>query len=158
MGRSGRLSEPANQPVVGVPFREAEAFCHLAGGRLPKEQEGEGAARGPPGYQYPWGGEWEDGRSNSDETGLGVSSPVGLFPRSAQASLGLEDLAGNCWEWCDDSYYEDKRDGGSPRVVRGGAFVDPAGGLRSSYRGGGEPGGRDQDSGFRCVLAARRQP
>jgi hypothetical protein len=31
----------------------------------------------------------------SSEAGLGVTSPVGLFPRLRQARLGLEDLAGN---------------------------------------------------------------
>jgi formylglycine-generating enzyme required for sulfatase activity len=148
----------ANQPVVGVSFWEAEAFCRWAGGRLPKEQEWEAAARGPQGHEYPWGGPWEDGICNSWEAGLGVTSPVGLFPRSAQASLGLEDLAGNCWEWCDDFYSEDHRDVGSPRVLRGGAFDYPAWVLRASYRFRVVPGIRFWFTGFRCVLAARRQP
>jgi predicted MPP superfamily phosphohydrolase len=148
----------ANQPVVGVSFWEADAFCRWAGGRLPTEQEWEAAARGPEGYEYPWGGQWEDGICNSDEAGLGVTSPVGIFPRSTQVPLGLEDMAGNCWEWCDDFYSEDKREGGSPRVVRGGAFWYVARDLRSAYRYWFRPGNRDQIFGFRCVLAARRQP
>ena len=44
----------------------------------------------------------------------------------AQAQLGLEDLAGNCWEWCDDVYSEDQGAVGSPRFLRGGAFDDGA--------------------------------
>jgi len=147
-----------NQPVIGVSFWEAQACCRWAGGRLPSEREWEAAARGPQGYEYPWGGTWEDGICNSLEAGLGVTSPVGLFPRSAQAQLGLEDMAGNCWEWCDDFYSEDKREGGSPRVVRGGAFWDVARDLRSSSRGGYVPEDRFRYVGFRCVLAARRQP
>ncbi|HYN79463.1 MAG TPA: SUMF1/EgtB/PvdO family nonheme iron enzyme [Lamprocystis sp. (in: g-proteobacteria)] len=147
-----------NQPVIGISFWEAQACCRWAGGRLPTEREWEAAARGPQGYEYPWGGQWEDGICNSNEAGLGVTSPVGLFPRSAQAQLGLEDLAGNCWEWCDDFYDEDKREGGSPRVLRGGAFGFEAGFLRSTFRVGDEPGDRGRNVGFRCVLAARRQP
>ena len=78
--------------------------------------------------------------------------------RSAQAQLGLEDLAGNCWEWCDDVYSEDKRAVGSSRVLRGGAFGHGAGSLRSSDRVRVGPRSRLLTVGFRCVLAAPRQP
>ena len=89
-----------NQPVVGVSFWEAEACCAWSGGRLPSEQEWEASARGP----NPWGNDWQDGICNTIELGLGVTSPVGLFPRSRQADLGIEDLAGNVWEWCASLY------------------------------------------------------
>jgi hypothetical protein len=113
-----------SQPVVGVSFYEAEACCRWAGGRLPTEQEWEAAARGPDGCIYPWGDDWEDGICNSGETGLDGTSTVGLFPRSHQRELGIADMAGNVWEWC-DSYYEDRDDHdgiGVSRVLRGGAF------------------------------------
>ena len=42
------------------------------------------------------------------EAGLGVTSPVGLFPRSRQAERAIEDLAGNVWEWCECLYEEEK--------------------------------------------------
>jgi len=145
-----------NQPVIGVSFWEADACCRWAGGRLPTEQEWEAAARGTEGYQYPWGNDWEDGICNSYETGLGVTSPVGLFPRARQAQLGFEDLAGNCWEWCDGLW--DKPGAGAPRVLRGGTFDVWAQGLRASFRFGGEPEDRVRYIGFRCVLAPPRQP
>lgn len=115
-----------NQPVVGVSFHEAQAFCKWAGGFLPSEQQWEAAARGSRGYQYPWGGSWEDGICNSAEAGLGVTSPVGLFPRSRQRELQLEDMAGNVWEWCDSFYKE----GSVARVLRGGAFISSSLSMR----------------------------
>ncbi|AUB85656.1 SUMF1/EgtB/PvdO family nonheme iron enzyme [Candidatus Thiodictyon syntrophicum] len=147
-----------NQPVVGVSFWEAQACCRWAGGRLPKEREWEAAARGPEGHEYPWGGEWEDGICNSAAAGFGATSPVGSFPRSRQARLGIEDLAGNCWEWCDDFYAGYERTVGSPVVLRGGAFFIGAGGLCASDRVKYQPGGRYEGVGFRCVRAAPRQP
>ena len=91
--RRGKAAEPLywhdrrrnapNQPVVGVSFWEAEAFCAWAGGRLPTEEEWEAAARGPKGLVYPWGDVWQDDICNTHEAGLGVTSAVGLFPRAA---------------------------------------------------------------------------
>ncbi|MCP5023840.1 MAG: SUMF1/EgtB/PvdO family nonheme iron enzyme, partial [bacterium] len=92
-----------NQPVVGVSWWEAEAFCRWAGGRLPSEQEWESAARGREAREYPWDGPWEDGICNTRESRLGTTSPVGLFPRSRQADFNLEDMAGNVWEWVSDN-------------------------------------------------------
>ncbi|WP_363169174.1 SUMF1/EgtB/PvdO family nonheme iron enzyme [uncultured Lamprocystis sp.] len=47
---------------------------------------------------------------------------------------------------------------GSPRVLRGGAFNNEARNLRSTNRNRNEPENRNRNIGFRCVLAARRQP
>jgi hypothetical protein len=41
------LYDAPNQPVVGVCWYEAEAYCRWVGGRLPTEQKWEAAARGP---------------------------------------------------------------------------------------------------------------
>ena len=49
--------------------------------RLPRADEAEAAARGPKGFGYPWGNDWEDGICNSHEAGLGGTSAVGIFPR-----------------------------------------------------------------------------
>jgi hypothetical protein len=99
--RDSHFNAP-NQPVVGVCYWEAEAFCRGAGGRLPTVREWEAAARGRQGHAYPWGGPWADGICNTSEASLGRTSPVGLFPRARQRELGIEDLAGNVWEWCDN--------------------------------------------------------
>jgi formylglycine-generating enzyme required for sulfatase activity len=126
----------ANQPVVGVSFWEALAFAAWAGGRLPTEWEWEAAARGPEGFEYPWGNEWEDGICNTIESGLGQTTPVGLFPRSLSPH-GLEDMAGNVWEWCLSTYNnpDDISIGGDgARVCRGGSWVSLQYGARASYR------------------------
>ena len=143
--RNARWNAP-NQPVVGVSFWEAEAFCRWAGGRLPSELEWEAAARGPQGHEYPWGDTWEDGICNSREAGLGVTSPVGLFPRSRSKPYGLEDMAGNVWEWCADFYDREESEG--LRVVRGGSWVDGAGTPARPTATGSARAGGTTTSGF----------
>ena len=141
----------ANQPVVGVSFWEALAFAAWAGARLPTEQEWEAAARGPKGLVYPWGNEWEDGICNTYESDLGKTSPVGLFPR-ARTFNGLEDMAGNVWEWCLNKY-ENPDDvstsGASARVWRGGSWFVIQDGARASVRLDHDPFGRNNRLGFR---------
>ena len=47
---------------------------------------------------------------------------------------------------------------GSPRVLRGDAFNNESRNLRSTNRNRNEPENRNRNIGFRCVLAAPRQP
>ena len=156
--RRGTWNNPS-QPVVGVSFWEAEAVSAWAGGRLPTEHEWECAARGPEGYEYPWGNVWEDGICNTREVRLGGTSAVGLFPRSRAMAFGLEDMAGNVWEWCRDTLQADQvgetrgRASGPTRramniraVLRGGSWDVGAGDARSAGRGGLLPGFRDSPS------------
>jgi formylglycine-generating enzyme required for sulfatase activity len=140
---------------VGVSFWEAEACCAWAGGRLPREQEWEAAARGPNGFHYPWGNDWQDGICNTREAGLGVTSPVGLFPRAGQAELGIEDLAGNVWEWCGSLYnpYEISNPN-APRVLRGGSWGNGRDVARSADRSGVSPDARNYSIGFRVVCSS----
>ena len=163
--RRGRWNNPS-QPVVGVSFWEAEAFSAWAGGRLPTWREWECAARGPEGYEYPWGNKWEDGICNTREARLGGTSAVGLFLRSRSKAFGLEDMAGNAWEWCSDllkaeGIGETRRraswstlHGMNVRVgLRGGSWTLDHRLARSVIRNNYHPGNRGYYVGFRVVGA-----
>ena len=92
-----------NQPVVGVSWYEAVAYCAWLSAtlgykvRLPSEAEWEKAARGPAGNIYPWGNKWNEARVNA-ENRLEKTSPVGMFPLGKSPCRAL-DMAGNVWEW-----------------------------------------------------------
>lgn len=149
--RDAKWNAP-NKPVVGVSFWEAEAFAKWAGGRLPTEREWEAAARGVSGFKYPWGDEGENGVCNSFEANLGETSAVGIFPRSRSADFGLEDMAGNVWEWCSDKLEA------AGRVIRGGSWVFDARSCVSALRVRDEPGSRVDYLGFRVAAVPPSQP
>ncbi len=104
--RSQTWSNPA-QPVVGVCWYEARAYCLWLNAvldsdryRLPSEAEWEAAGRGAGKWRrYAWAGDFDPLRANTAETRLGVTTPVGVFPEGATPDTGLLDLCGNVWEW-----------------------------------------------------------
>jgi formylglycine-generating enzyme required for sulfatase activity len=81
-----------------------------------------------------------------------------LFPRSRQREFGIEDLAGNVWEWCLNKYDEPDDialdDSGAWRVLRGGSWLDGRDDARAGYSGYGRPYYRGVGGGFRVVCAS----
>jgi formylglycine-generating enzyme required for sulfatase activity len=157
---NSQFNDP-QQPVVGVSWDDAQAFCQWAGCRLPSEAEWEYACRAGSKGRYCFGDdesqleEYAWFRKNSG----GKTQPVG---QKKPNQWGLYDVHGNVWEWCQDwfgsDYYRRSPkvdptgpEKGDSRVLRGGSWRGVAAYLRSAFRDCVAPGSRGYSLGFRCV-------
>jgi formylglycine-generating enzyme required for sulfatase activity len=131
------------------------------------------------GYRLPTEAEWEYACRAGAGTSRYYGESVDLLGRYAWYSgtsryhawscshllpneLGLFDMLGNVWEWCHDVYqpYPKKTmidniniseyiNNTNPRLLRGGAFLNPPADVRSAYRFGLAPALRVTIYGFR---------
>ncbi len=115
--------------------------------------------------EYPWGQSWPPSKGSgnyadedckklfpSEKTitgysdGFAVTAPVMSFPPN---KLGIHDLGGNVWEWCEDWFNAEKKQ----HIFRGGSWGSSAREpLLSSYRAPQTSDRRWRNDGFRCVL------
>ena len=127
---------------------------------LPTEAEWEFAARGgnsSKGYRFA-------GSDDADEVSCnGDNSPDETIPVASYApnELGLYDMSGNVWEWCQDFYDTYSADSvtdptgpesGEAHVLRGGGFYGNVNSCRVTARGASQPLYNNANLGFRFVF------
>jgi formylglycine-generating enzyme required for sulfatase activity/lipopolysaccharide biosynthesis regulator YciM len=182
--------EGDNYPIYYVSWNEAQEFIQKLNQMndgyiysLPTEAEWEYTARAGTTTPFFWGQDAnracqyanvadQTAKENPGWTivdcrdGYAETSPVGSFQSNP---LGLYDIIGNVWEWCEDVYHDSYN--GAPtdgsgwlsggeqklRMLRGGSWSNWAFNLRSAGRLGYESGTRQHDIGFRVVAVTRTQ-
>ena len=168
MGRKPAYFKGDNRPVERVSWEDCQKFIQklnkMTGQRfrLPTEAEWEYAARGgnkSKGYKYSGSDDlrsvaWYDGNSGSATHDVATKAPN---------ELGLYDMSGNVWEWCQDwydsEYYKNSPSSnpsgpssGSVRVQRSGSWSGYARYCRVAYRLSERPTFRNFCNGFRLAL------
>jgi cysteine-rich repeat protein len=163
-----------NLPMNCISWFAAEAFCIWDGGRLPTEAEWNYAAAGGAEQRaYPWGNTPPGANAThavygcyypteTGKCGPGVFvAPVGSTPLG-NGKWGHADLSGNLAEWVQDSLgsYSSNCDNcaylseNTDRMIRGGAYTDPAPNILSSYRDSNTAAVPDAYYGARCARNA----
>jgi ergothioneine biosynthesis protein EgtB len=118
------------QPVVHLSYFESDAYARWAGARLPTEAE------------------WEHAAETLFSTTMGSEARSDMLHPRAARGVGLEQLAGEVWQWTQSSYapYPGFRvaEGAvgeyngkfmvNQYVLRGGSCATPPGHARASYR------------------------
>lgn len=167
-GRSWQsvFAERSDYPVVGVSWRDAQAFVEWLNRRESQ------AGRLPPGYVYglPSEAQWEyaaragtqsrwsfgDRRQDLAEYAwfeANSGERVQPVAQKAPNPWGLYDMHGNVWEWTRSPWREQTgADAGQTRVYRGGSWINEANQTRSAHRLRSGEAFRSSILGFRVAL------
>ena len=150
-------------PAVRISFDMAVEFCQRLSRRenrfyrLPTEVEWECACRAGTTTAFHFGddqkkiGEYAWYGKNTFDLGNRFAHQVG---RKKPNPLGLYDMHGNLWEWCDEWFKAPTKKTAGRRVVRGGSWHGVGSLCRSASRFGRPAKMRLNDTGFRVLLVA----
>jgi formylglycine-generating enzyme required for sulfatase activity len=140
LGNDPNFNHP-DQPVAGVSWFDAVAYCEWRGVRLPTEAEWECAARGGvEGKLYPWGDELPPSAAMAGPDRVRLGAPNGY---------GLYDMCTNVHEWCSDWYSPTRR------ASRGGSWRHAVTVSRCAARSSLPPDFRYSDYGFRVARSTK---
>jgi formylglycine-generating enzyme required for sulfatase activity len=162
------FKKSARHPVEQVTWDDVQAFIRglteMNAGkykfRLPSEAEWEYAARSGGKIQKYSGGNDAEAVAWFELNSNGSTQPVG---RKTSNGLGIYDMSGNVWEWCQDVYHPQAyrnhalenpvwTAAGKERVIRGGSWNLDAWGARCTRRLGYPVDYYGPGLGFRLVL------
>ncbi len=170
-----------NLPVESVDWKSCIDFCQKAGFKLPTEAQWEYAARGGSSTLFYWGDTWDRSKANTASYWMqqdimdynqtmvfgfinnwkdlhAGTTQVGKFHPNA---LGLHDILGNVWEWCQDTYAsyptKDQMDPIGPAegngfVIRGGSWYNCATDCSCPYRDSRRMNYKENNIGLRVCL------
>jgi sulfatase modifying factor 1 len=160
--------EDRKMPITGISWDSVQSFVQKINSKqsewqysLPSEAQWEYAARGGNKSQ----GLIYSGSNNIDEVGWYSGNSNNRIHGSGELKpneLGIYDMTGNQWEWCQDWYGEYPSDtmisvnpagpdNGAVKILRGGSWYSVATLCRNTLRSGGEPSIKDKHYGFRLV-------
>jgi formylglycine-generating enzyme required for sulfatase activity len=166
-----------NHPVENITWIEIQEFIKRINKkvdkdfRLPTEAEWEFAVRDRgKNIRYPWGNILGKNNANCRTCGsrwdFKSTSPVGSFKPN---NLGIFDMSGNVYEWCQDYYSADYYKI-SPKLnplgpltshahsTRGASWRSRVTHIRTTNRAGSQPTAHLDHLGFRIVLPEIKQP
>ena len=169
--------EGDDRPVEQVSWYDAIEFCHRLSDytgdlyRLPSEAEWEYACRAGTTTPFCYGDTLTTNLANYDGNYTYNDGKPGIYRHGTTPidtfgtvnAFGLSDLHGNVWEWCADSWHENYQDaprdgqawedpeGGTYRMLRGGAWYCLPGLCRSAQRHWNQPDIGGSGIGLRVV-------
>jgi formylglycine-generating enzyme required for sulfatase activity len=145
-GRNPSHFKGLDRPVEMVSWMDIQKWLEKVGDglRLPSESEWEYACRGsghPPGTttQYFWGDEMDGSYCWFSDNSQNQTHPVSLHKDKTNA-FGLVDMIGNVFEWCQDVWIDNYRDGPYDSLPRTG------GGSNRVYRSSDWASGASESS------------
>ncbi len=170
MGSNPSQFKGSRRPVEQVSWNDCQEFIRKLNSRSGKR------------YRLAYEAEWEyaarSGGKNEKYSGGNNADPVAWYGSNsggrthdvgtkASNGLGIYDMSGNVYEWCEDWYGEnyygnsprnnpEGPGSGSDRVFRGGSWDYIPGDVPAAFRGWLVPGNRYSILGFRLVLPVQQ--